>query len=84
MSRIIHCTGCHAEISDDRKACPHCSTAVVSEQSRRDALMADNLRLSMELAAAEGDLAKENAALSARLAALKSSKKAPVEDGKSA
>lgn len=25
----VNCTGCGAELSDDRKLCPHCQTAVV-------------------------------------------------------
>jgi len=27
--RFVSCTGCHAEISDDRKTCPHCGAEVV-------------------------------------------------------
>lgn len=27
--RFVSCSGCHAEISDDRKTCPHCGADVV-------------------------------------------------------
>jgi predicted nucleic acid-binding Zn ribbon protein len=74
MARMVHCLGCHAEISDDRKACPHCSTEVVSEESKRDRLMAENARLSLQLEAATADLEKQNAVLAAKLASVKASK----------
>lgn len=27
-ARFVNCPGCHADISDDREACPHCGTPV--------------------------------------------------------
>jgi hypothetical protein len=80
MAKIVHCVGCHAELFDDRKNCPHCSAEIVSEESAREKLMAENLRLNMELNAATSDLAKENEALAAKLAALHASKAAPFAE----
>lgn len=66
---FVTCPQCHAEISEDREACPHCGTPVVSENANSTKLAVENAALKAKLKEKDDALAAENARLKAQLSA---------------
>ena len=62
-ANFVPCTKCHAEISDDREACPHCGAEIVSESRELTKLQDENAKLRGLAAERKDALKAENEAL---------------------
>lgn len=63
---FVPCVGCHAEISSDREACPHCNTPI-PELGDSSKLRTENARLKALIAEQDKNVAAENRMLQSQL-----------------
>lgn len=68
QATIVPCTNCHAEVTVDREACPHCGAELPNPNSALDELTAANAKLRAKVAEKEAALKAENAELQKKLA----------------
>lgn len=68
MAIMIHCLQCHAEVSSDREACPHCGAKLPDDSYSMLATLADqNAKLREQIAEKEAAAKAENEALQKKL-----------------
>lgn len=69
QAAIVPCSKCHAEVTADREACPHCGADLPNPNSVLDELKKQNAALKAKLAEAEASIKAENDELQKKLAA---------------